>query len=130
MSALDHVLRRLPLPSLNTRRLARVVVLRGDHDAGIGGLEPGDDIAPAHVVVDAEGRDEGLAIVLGHEAQGAAGARAAHGENVLVLVLDPVGAVGEVPAGLLDAAEEGVGFGLVDGDGDGVVGRHSAEREK
>lgn len=101
--------------------LSTVVVLGVDNDASLVVLQIGDDVAPPLVVVYADSGDEVLTVIR-KEADGAGGAAATHGELVLAIAkLRPTAAVGVLPHRLLDDAEESVGVGLEDAEGDGVA---------
>lgn len=92
-----------------------------DIASSVGRRETRGHIAPALVVVDAEGDNE--VFVAAFEAEEAGGAAPAHGEDLLIVDLGPGATVGVVPDGLLDHLEPGVGVALVEAASDGV--RHS-----
>ena len=120
LDVLDVVRRQLLLPLLLTVAVLVRVVLRRDDHTGLVGSEVRDDVTPTLVVVDAQRGDEVLAGV-GREAKGAARSATTHGEHTGSIDIGPRSAVGVVPDGLLDDAEEGVRVGLVDLYGDRVT---------
>lgn len=69
--------------------------------------------------MDTQGGNEVLAGVA-HEAKRTAGTASAHGKDVGTVGLGPGAAISVLPDGLLNDAEERVGVGLVDLNGDGV----------
>ena len=100
-----------------------VVVLPVDQESCLLGLEPGDDVAPALVVVHTDG-DCDVLVFVRLETNNAGRAATTHGDGAGGVVLSPGATVGEVPDGLLDDVEKPASrVGLEDTESDVV--RHS-----
>ena len=127
LGVFDAVLHVLRLANFLTILVTVAVVLRLDDASGLVGLEVGDDVAPALVVVHADRHGEGLAGLQVAETHGARGAAATHFEDMKVVDHGPAAAVGVVPHHLLDAGEEAAWVGLVDLAGD-FVGHAGVEQ--
>jgi len=110
------------------RALALSVVVGVDERSSVSRAGAGGDIDPALGVVDAKGDNEVLLGVF--EAEEAGGTAAAHGEDLLSVDVGPAATVTEVPDRLFDDLEPGVGVGLVDTAGDGVIHGSYCERSK
>ena len=117
---LDTVSRQLLLALTLPVLVLGAVILGRDDDASLVGRKVRDNVTPGLVVVNAQSGDE-VFVGVGHEAKGAASAAAAHLEDVGSLDLVPRAAIGILPDGLFDGAEERSGVGVADAYGDRVT---------